>query len=501
MGLNMARVIIWAVALWLGLTSLVQGENRVALVVGNAAYQSVNALPNPTNDAKLMADTLTGLGFKVTLVTDADILKMSEAVTTFGRALREAGPEATGLFYYAGHGVQSFGRNYLLPVDTKLDNAADLGLVAVDAESVLRQMFSARNRTNIVILDACRNNPFTNIRDLGDNGLAEMSAPTGTFLAYATAPGSVAVDGLGSNSPFTRALVEKIVTPGLPIEQTFKEVRVAVLEATQGKQTPWDTSSLTNDFAFVAAAVDPASPDERALWNTITTSPEPDPVQIMLFLKAYPDSLHNTEARRMLEVAMRGLVPVAPVTPEPVGPVASAAGPDEIAAFGAASASGTLEAYQDFLLAYPSSTFVEAVNAEIAALAASAARAATPAVPDPPPPAAVVEGPVDPALIAEIEAEPITFSAPLRVGTADMIGKTIEELIKSSPLYAPIEGLPEEVWLGKHCSDCHQWTQAALCDQGTFYINDKDFAAVTTQHPLGGAFRVALREWAVDGCP
>ena len=506
MGLNMARVIIWAVALWLGLTSVVNAESRVALVIGNGAYQSVQALPNPPNDAKLMAGTLTDLGFKVTLVVDGDILKMSEAVTTFGRALRDAGPEATGLFYYAGHGVQSFGRNYLVPVDARLDNAADLGLVAIDAESVLRQMFSARNRTNIVILDACRNNPFVNIRDLGDNGLAEMSAPTGTFLAYATAPGMVALDGLGGNSPFTRALAEKIVTPGVPIEQTFKDVRVAVLEATKGRQTPWDTSSLTADFEFLPSN-DPTSGDERALWNTINASR--DPVQIMLFLRAYPASVHLADARALLAAAMQqevaaGTPGPAPADPAPeVGKVAAAASPDEIVAFGAAGAAGTMAGYQDFLRNYPGSAFVEAVNAEIAALKASAARAATPVtpVPDPAAPAGVAGGALDPALIAQIEAEPIAFAAPLRAGTPDMVGKAIEALITSSPRFAPIKGLPDEVWKGKKCSDCHKWTQAALCDQGKFYVKDDGFVAMTTQHPLGGAFRLTLKQWAVQGCP
>ena len=153
---------------------------------------------------------------------------MKRAIAQFGRELRKAGGDATGLFYYAGHGVQSFGNNYLLPVDVSLSDAADLDLVAVEAQSVLRQMASARNRTNIVILDACRNNPFSEIPELDDNGLAEMKAPTGTFLAYATAPGGVALDGLGGNSPFTQAVVEQIVEPGQPIEQLFEQVRRAV---------------------------------------------------------------------------------------------------------------------------------------------------------------------------------------------------------------------------------------------------------------------------------
>ena len=146
-------------------------------------------LDNPAPDARLIAQTLESEGFVVTQMVDASQIAMNRAIAQFGSELREAGAEATGLFYYAGHGVQSFGTNYLLPVDAALTIAADLGLVAIPAESILRQMFSARNRTNIVILDACRNNLFSAILDMGDNGLAEMKAPTGTFLAYSTAPG------------------------------------------------------------------------------------------------------------------------------------------------------------------------------------------------------------------------------------------------------------------------------------------------------------------------
>ena len=218
-------------------------ERRIALIVGNSAYQTVGSLPNAGNDARLIAATLEGLGFEVTLMQDAHQLELQGAIATFGRRLRDAGSDATGLFYYAGHGIQSFGTNYLLPVDIELQDAADLPLVAVEAETVLRQMFSARNRTNIVILDACRNNPFEQIANFLDDGLAEMKAPVGTFLSYATSPGAVAYDGAGSNSPFSAALAAAMPTPGMPIEQVFKKVRVSVLEVTAGRQTPWDTSS------------------------------------------------------------------------------------------------------------------------------------------------------------------------------------------------------------------------------------------------------------------
>ncbi len=483
----MARLILWAMTLWLGLTGAVFAEPRIALIVGNGAYQGVNGLPNPPNDAKLMAATLAQLGFKVTLLADGSLEQMSAAVSAFGLALREAGPETTGLFYYAGHGVQSFGINYLLPVDAKLSNAADLGLVAIDAQSVLRQMFSAHNRTNIVILDACRNNPFTEVRDLGDNGLAEMAAPTGTFLSYATAPRAVALDGADGNSPFTKALAAKITTPGLPIEQAFKEVRVAVLQATGGKQTPWDTSSLTADFAF-APAVDSGAGDEAALWASVVASR--DPVQVMLFLRAYPKSTHESEARALLAEVMQKEVTKSAETTK----VATVVDPAEVAAFEAAQAAGTLLAFQDFVAAYPTSSFNEAVNAEIALLGTAPRAAATPAI------APQDGGAIDAALKGQIEAADIVFAGPLAIGTSGMVGKSIEELIQTKPLYSPIEGLPKEAWEGQPCAACHKWTEAALCDQGKFYVKEAAPLVALTQHPLGGEFKLTLKTWAAKGC-
>lgn len=410
---------VWAVALWLCAWGLAgQGalaEPRIALVVGNGAYAAVNPLANPVNDAELMAKTLEGLGFSVTLVRDADKAAMARAVADFGSALRAGGPEATGLFYYAGHGVQSFQRNYLLPVDTALQNAADLDLVAVDAEAVLRQMASARNKTNIFILDACRNNPFRDLADLTDNGLAEMKAPTGTFIAYATAPGEVALDGADGHSPFTRALSGMMVSQGMPIEQLFKEVRVAVLAATGGAQTPWDTSSLTGDFTFAAAV---PSADEDHLWQTVKGSG--DPVQIKLFLKAYPDTTRRAEAEALLEAVM-------PAPPE--------AAPDA----------------------------------------------------------------VEPGLLAQIGAADVTFAGPITVGTKEIVGNSIATLITTGPIFSPIPGLPDEAWQGRGCADCHRWTEAALCDQGKFYLKSPA-EAVVSQHPLGGAFKLTLRRWAEQGC-
>lgn len=472
-----------------GTLSAALAEPRVALVIGNGAYGTVNPLKNPGADARRMSEVLETAGFQVTLVADGDLAGMTAAIAAFGKALRQAGPEATGLFYYAGHGVQSFGQNYLLPTDVALTDAADLSLVAVDAQVVLRQMASARNRTNIVILDACRNNPFAQIRDLTDQGLAEMAAPTGTFLAYATAPGAVALDGSGGNSPFTAALARRILEPGLAIEEVFKAVRVEVLEATGGAQTPWDTSSLTGPFTFTEVL----ARDAEALWADVSASR--DPVQIMLFLRAYPGSVHEAEARSLLAAVMQAEVAgSARPTPAPVtGSPVAGADPVETAAFEAAQRDGSRAALQGFLEAHPSSVFAAAVQAEIAAL--DHPIAASPVVKAP------GLGEVDAVLAAAIAGAAITYETPLTQGDEAILGRSIVDLVATQPLYAPIEGLPKEAWEAQACKTCHQWTKAALCDQGKFYGKEGAVSARLDQHPLGGAFKLSLKAWAAQGCP
>lgn len=285
--------LLCACLLWA--TTALAEPQRIALVVGNSAYNTITTLDNPGADANLMADTLTAEGFAVTLILDADQATLQTAIAGFGRDLRAADADAIGLFFYAGHAVQSFGMNYLLPTDTALADAADLSLVGVPAEAVLRQMFSAKNQTNIVILDACRDNPFQTLTDMHDNGLAEMKAPTGTMLSYSTAPGAVAYDGPTGNSPFTAAMARHMETPGLAIEQLFKKVRLDVLEETGGAQTPWESSSMTVDFVFSQT---PVMTEEERQWEAVRTTS--DALKLQLFLNAYPQSQFADQARALL---------------------------------------------------------------------------------------------------------------------------------------------------------------------------------------------------------
>ncbi|MFV0491458.1 MAG: caspase domain-containing protein [Pseudorhodobacter sp.] len=478
-------------------------EERIALVVGNSTYAEVTSLDNPVSDARLIARTLEGQGFDVTLLIDADQARMGSAIAQFGRALRVAGTDATGLFYYAGHGVQSFGLNYLLPVDVALQDAADLGLLAIEANTVLRQMFSARNRTNIVILDACRNNPFQDIPDLGDNGLAEMNAPTGTFLSYATAPGAVALDGLDGNSPFSRALAEELPTPGLPIEQLFKNVRVRVIEDTRGQQTPWDTSSLTQNFEFQPAVR--ISPEEQAaqnLWNSVAATR--DPLQIMLFMRGYPNSSLIPQARALMaEVMATEMQPPPPGAsdtnaagdPPPAGPdETDAARQGEM--IGLAQGSGLAADYQAYLDAFPTGIYAELATSELNAI-----REKDEAAADKPEPVAALP-PAEPAAPPPPAGgnRELTFDTPLVSGGADIVGRSLADLILGSPLFPPIDGIPEELWKNQTCSNCHNWTKEALCDQGKTYLTVNNERAVIKNHPYGGGFKQNVRDWAADGC-
>ncbi len=232
-------------------TALQAGETRIALVIGNSDYSS-GPLPNPANDAKLVGEALTSLGFDVIARRNADQTTMKRAIQEFGSRLEKAGPSAVGLFYYAGHGVQLSGRNYLIPTTARIEREGDVEIEAVSADWVIEQMRYARNRLNIVILDACRNNPFTRSMRSVDHGLATMDAPAGILIAYSTAPGAVAADGSGRNSPYTEALTHAIREMHEPVEQVFKHVRVGVMNVTAGKQVPWESSSLTGDFYFAA---------------------------------------------------------------------------------------------------------------------------------------------------------------------------------------------------------------------------------------------------------
>jgi uncharacterized caspase-like protein len=224
-----------------------QPEQRLALVIGNSAYKA-GPLTNPVNDARAMAVKLQQLGFTVIKKEDASLEEMMSSVRDFGSQLANGG---VGLFYYAGHGVQSRGANYLIPVDSDIRSEDELATRAYNANEVLEKMDTAKNRINMVILDACRDNPFARSFRSGSRGLAGMDqAPSGTLVAYATSPGATASDGVGANGLYTEQLLQEMSVQGAKLEEVFKRVRVSVKERSEGKQLPWEMSSVTGDFYF-----------------------------------------------------------------------------------------------------------------------------------------------------------------------------------------------------------------------------------------------------------
>ena len=251
-GLALLMVLIFSVPAWTANRTINRaspaGESRVALVIGNGDYKSI-PLQNPVSDAKAMARALENLGFQVTLRTDQDQRGMERAISRFGRAIPKGG---VALFYYAGHGLQVSGRNYLIPVGKEITDQADVKYDAVDAGRIVDRLEGAKPRLSMVILDACRNNPFRGFRS-SDQGLAAMTAGEGTIIAYATAPGSVAADGRGRHSPYNKALIRAMKKPGISVERVFKEAARQV-KRERPEQVPWVNTSFTGDFYFVASA-------------------------------------------------------------------------------------------------------------------------------------------------------------------------------------------------------------------------------------------------------
>lgn len=219
---------------------------RTALIIGNGNYANMTPLKNPTNDARDMASTLAGFGFDVTLLLDANKRQMKEAVDNFQRSLEKGG---MGLFYYAGHGIQVAGENYLVPVNTEVKSEADVAYDCLNAGLVLKKMEEAKNDPNIIILDACRNNPFGRAFSRGTAvGLAKMDAPAGAIIAYATAPGRTANDGSGKNGLYTKHLLANITNSQLSVGDIFKRVRIGVAAESGQVQIPWEASSLFDRF-------------------------------------------------------------------------------------------------------------------------------------------------------------------------------------------------------------------------------------------------------------
>jgi len=287
------------------------GAARVALVIGNAAY-AMGPLANPTKDAAAMSGLLRGMGFQVVEARDASRPQMQAAIQQ-ARSLLQ-GQDGVGLLYYAGHGLQLDWRNYMLPVDAQLAAAADVPVQGVDVQAVLDAFKAASTRMNILVLDACRDNPFPQASTA--KGLAPLDAPPGTFFAYATAPGNVAEDGSAAdgNGLYTKYLLQELQQPQARIEDVFKRVRLRVRQASQGRQIPWESTSLEDDFVFAtgqraAAPVNRRDADfdaEKADWDRIKESTRPE--DFYAFLQRHPNGRISEVAQFRLDQLSKPVV-------------------------------------------------------------------------------------------------------------------------------------------------------------------------------------------------
>jgi len=343
-------------------------EHRTALVIGNGAYTSAPPLKNPPNDARDMAATLRALGFDVTSGINVNQRELKRLIREFGQKLKAGG---SGLFYYAGHGVQSKGRNYLIPVEADIKSEADVEDGAVDVNLVLNYMDDAQNGLNIVILDACRNNPFARSFRSASSGLAQVDAPTGTLIAYATAPGRVASDGTARNGLYTAELLRQMRETGLGIEGVFKRVRANVQRQTNGQQVPWESSSLVGDFYFSASgldaskstagnssgsgeglvnrtALDPAA-IELSYWETIKSSTNPE--DFRSYLEKYPSGQFASLAKNRISSLEAASKPGEPKS-------ATDSSPTELAFWDSIKNSPDPEDFKSYLDKYPNGQFV-----------------------------------------------------------------------------------------------------------------------------------------------
>jgi len=285
---------------------------KVALVLGNGRYKDA-PLRNPANDAKAIGAALSATGFAVTLKTDVDRAEMAAAVQAYVAELAKRKP--IGLFYYAGHGIQLAWRNYMLPVDAEIESIADIQTQGVEVNALLEGLGRAANAMNVIILDACRDNPFGNLKGVDAKGLSQMDAPRNTLLAYATSPGNVASDGAGANGLYTENLLREIAVRETKIEDVFKRVRLGVRRESNGAQIPWESTSLEEDFYFIP----PSRPRELAaaerikrfdeelqLWERVRGAA--DPALLEEYLRRHPSGRFAELAQLQLDrvLARRG---------------------------------------------------------------------------------------------------------------------------------------------------------------------------------------------------
>ena len=348
-----------------GVTNKPTGEKRLALVIGNGAYQKTSELPNPPNDAADMASTLKELGFEVLSGTNQSKRQMETLIREFGDKLARQG--GVGLFFYAGHGLQVKGSNYLIPVEADIPAEDEIDYAAINLDFLLKKMASAGNDLNIVILDACRNNPFArswrNFRDIGEgSGLAKITPPTGTIMLYATQPGNVASDGSGRNGLFTESLLNQIKKPDVELDTMIKALARDVSEKSEKKQFPWKEGIATGDFYFAGGGNGPrplptptviiSNNAEEVLWKEVAKLNTK--LAVESYLIEYPKGKYAATARLKLQVIDADDLKKAQDI--------------EQKKWGEAVGLNTIESYQSFLQTYPTSEYKDVANQKIKVL-------------------------------------------------------------------------------------------------------------------------------------
>lgn len=281
---------------------------KVALVLGNSKYKDA-PLKNPANDARAIGEALKAMGFSVTLKLDVGRAEMAEITQAYVEQLAKR--KAVGLFYYAGHGIQLAWRNYMLPVDAEIDTLADIQKQAVEVNALLEGIKRANNAMNVIILDACRDNPFGSLKGADQKGLSQMDAPQSTLLAYATSPGNVASDGTGEHGLYTEHLLREMKVPEAKVEDVFKRVRLGVRRKTNGAQIPWESTSLEEDFYFLPPAhlrklseeeKEKQFKEEFAFWEKAKAAKEPGPLEE--YLRRYPSGEFAELAQLQLDTIL-----------------------------------------------------------------------------------------------------------------------------------------------------------------------------------------------------
>ena len=440
----MYRNLIVAGYALLATTLPISAQERIALVMGNAAYQTAAPVPAAQENAQIMADGLTALGFDVNLVVNANLRFQRFSIQQYLDALQQAEPGSIGIVYYQGHGVAVSGTNYLLPPNIASGDAGTIARTSIDVSSLLTSPAGGSGTTSVVILDCCQANPFMSEGDTAGQAFVPLDAPDGVLLAYAAAIG----EAVSPESTFATELMQQISAPGTSVQDALAAL------APNYVSSGVDASILLSAPAELTA--------EDLAWNAIEETSDPDAVRA--FLETYPDGTYADRAQNLivdlleqqLEAAAAAQTEEVEPTPEAEAPVAEA---EEAATPEPANPAAAVQA--------------------ALALAGSAA-------------------PVDVA--TEIALSEVTFAAPLTARSPEVMGKSIEELIKGSPLYPPIEGLPESFWKAQDCSNCHEWNPANLCEQANFYLSDAGAANLTKQHPYGGTFKLNLAQWARGGC-